>query len=163
MQGMLAFRDVLPKPEPEEAAPAADPIRDRLQACSRLLALAADELAALERGDLKAKRELARAREELAREIDPATAVSGEEDDGTAGTAAQGLLLPLPQQVARLLAEVLYRLEEREEEERRMQDRWSSLEEDALKAMHTGSRIAPVRAGRYRREPEADARLDLRF
>lgn len=77
--------------------------------------------------------------------------------------SAEEFLLLLPQEVAKLLAEVLYELEERDEEERRMQDRWSSLEEDALKAIHVGGRIVALRTGRYPDQRRSDAGLDLRF
>ena len=39
------------------------------------------------------------------------------------------------------VAEALEALQLRDDEERRMQDRWSLIEEDALKAMHVDGRI----------------------
>lgn len=163
-QTQLAFRDTLPvreAPAPEEL-----PLAQRLRACSRLLDTAARELTAQDNADTAKRRELSELRHELAREIqspvvdsEDSEAEKEEESEAPAGE----LQLLLPQEVARLLAEALYALEERDEEERRMQDRWSSLEEDALKAMHAGGRIVSLRAGRYPEHTPTDARLDLRF
>ena len=50
MRSALSFEEALPRPEP--AIDPAVPLAERLQLCSRLLAVAADELTALERGDL---------------------------------------------------------------------------------------------------------------
>lgn len=159
MRSVLAFEETLARPEP--SAPEPHPLADRLHACSRLLAVAADELEARERGDLTKRRELSQLREELVREIQPSP--QDLEDEAAEGAGPEELLLEMPQQIARLLADALYELEEREEEERRMQDRWSTLEEDALKAMHVGGKIAALRAGRYPVQRPKDARLDLRF
>jgi hypothetical protein len=161
MRSGVAFQETLPRPEPAPREP--HPLADRLQACSRLLATAADELAALERGDSTKRRELSELREEIVREMLPTAASDGEEadDDDVATPPTHAALLP--HVVAELLAEVLDALEEREEQERRMHDRWSSLEEDALKAIHVGGRIVSLRAGRYPNETPNDARLDLRF
>lgn len=162
MRTSLAFEEALPRPEPEPQEE--HPLADRLHACARLLEVAADELAAMERGDAIKRRELAELRDELVREIHPPTLGDREpEDEEDRGPTADELLLLLPQEVAKLLAEVLYELEEREEEERRMHDRWSSLEEDALRAMHVGGRIVSLRAGRYPEKPRHESGLDLRF
>ena len=47
MRPALSFEEALPRPEP--AVDPAVPLAERLQLCSRLLAVAADELTALER------------------------------------------------------------------------------------------------------------------
>lgn len=156
MHPRLSFDQVL---APAGKAPVdPPPLSSRLELCSRLLAVAAEELDALARGDHLKRYQLADQREELVREIRPA-------DDGPDHRPAttDELMLLLPQEVARALAEALYELEEREEEVRRMQDRWTSLEEDALKVIHGSGRIASVRAGHYPDRPRSDARLDLRF
>ena len=154
----LSFDEVLPHPEPVPAEPT--PLAARLQLCSKLLALAAEELDALEQGDHLKRYQLAGQRDEVVREMHPADPA---EDGDSRPPGTDELMLLLPQEVARALAEALYELEEKEEEERRMQDRWSSLEEDALKAIHVGGKIVSLRAGRYPNQPRSDARLDLRF
>lgn len=153
MRGVVAFEEALARPE--AAAPEGDPLEQRLRDCSRLVTLVADELAALERGDAAARRTLAEARESLLREIFPDPERSEGDEDG--------VRFPLDARIADLLAEALEALRLRELEERRMQDCWSSLEEDALKAIHVGARIISLRAGRYENGPPHDASLDLRF
>ena len=164
MRPALSFEEALPRPEP--AIDPAVPLAERLQLCSRLLAVAADELTALERGDLAKRRDLAEEREALVLELRPQAEgdaqVAGE--DGEDGAEVDDrLFLPLPQRIARILADALDQLEERKEEERRMQDRWSSLEGDALKAVHVGGTIVSLRGGRYPDQPLSKASLDLRF
>jgi hypothetical protein len=153
MRGVVAFEDALARPEP--AAPEGDPLEQRLRGCSRLVTLVADEMAALDRGDVVAGRQLAEARESLLRETFPVPEGSEGDEDG--------VRFPLDVRIAELLAEALEALHLRELEERRMQDCWSSLEEDALKAIHVGGRIVSLRAGRYQNGPSHDASLDLRF
>ena len=153
MRPVVAFEDALARPEP--AAPEGDPLEQRLRGCSRLMALVADEMAAVGRGDGAARREIATARESLLREIFPLP--EGSEDE------AAGVGFRLDRRIAELLAEAFDALHLREMEERRMQDCWSSLEEDALKAIHVGTRIISLRAGRYENGPPHDASLDLRF
>jgi hypothetical protein len=153
MKGATVFEEALARPE--EAAPAPEePLADRLRSCSRLLSLAADEVAALGRGDGARRRELAEAREELVEEMF-ASRVEGEEEGA--------ILRSIPERIAELLIEALTSLEQREEEERQMQDRWSLLEEDALRAMHVGGRIVSPRAGRYENRFLQDKQLDVRF
>jgi hypothetical protein len=153
MRTVVAFEDALARPEP--AAPEGDPLEQRLRGCSRLVTVVADELAALGRGDAALRRELAAARESLLREVFPMPEGSEDEEDGVRS--------PLDVRLAELLAEALEALHLRDLEERRMQDCWSSLEEDALKAIHVGTRIISLRAGRYENGPTHDASLDLRF
>jgi hypothetical protein len=159
MRPAVSFEEALPRPQPAVDRPV--PLAERLQLCSRLLAVAADELDALERGDLAKRRHLAEEREALVLELQPRSRAEADDDDGP--EEEDGLNLPLAQQIARIIAEAVDQLEEREEEERRMQDRWSSLEGDALKAVHVGGKIASVRRGRYPNQPHSEARLDLRF
>lgn len=161
MRPGVALEEILPRREPAPADPA--PLAERLQLCSRLLGVAAEELEALERGDHLKRYALAERREELLHELHPPAAGEDPAGEESRGPGPDELLLLLPQEVARLLAEALYELEEREEEERRMQDRWSSLEEDALRAMHVGGKIVSLRTGRYPNQPRSDASLDLRF
>lgn len=157
MRSAAGFEEALALPEPAEVA--VPPLADRLQAYARLLTLAADELAALEQGNLARRREISEEREELTLELlspppaDEALTEDPEELDSAS----------LPDRIAMLLAEVLDALESRDEEERRMQDRWSSLEGDALRAIHVGGRIVSLRAGRYPNEPQLDTSLDVRF
>lgn len=162
MQRALSFEEVLPRPQ---TAPAPEPPRlaDRLRLCARILAAAADELGALERGELVKRNELATERAALATDLLSSLAKEDAEAEDESAVDADGLLLLLPQEVANLLSEGLYCLEEREEQERRMQDRWSSLEEDALKAIHVGGKIISLRAGSYPDRPRSNASLDLRF
>jgi hypothetical protein len=159
MRSTVSFEEALPRPEAAPAEPV--PLAERLQLCSRLLAVAAEELVALEHGEVTKRRELGEQREELMLQLQPSRPDERLEDGPP--VVESEFVLPVPQQVAQVLAEVLYQLEEREEEERRMQDRWSSLEEDALKAIHVGGKIVALRAGRYPNQPRSDARLDLRF
>lgn len=129
-------------------------VSDRLLAFSRLLTVVADELEALERRDMAKRRELAEARDKLTRELQ--NTAEGEADE----------LTPCPQladELSRLLAGVLEALQHNEEEERWTQIRWSSLEEDALRAIHVGGRIVSLRSGRYPDERPLDARVDVRF
>lgn len=158
----LSFEEVLPRSEPAPA-PEPPPLAERLQLCSRLLAVAAEELEARERGDHLKRYQLAEKREEIIHELHPVAATEDTAAGDPRSTTTDELLLLLPQEVAKTLAEVLYELEEREEEERRMQDRWSSLEEDALKAIHVGGKIISLRAGSYPDRPRSNASLDLRF
>lgn len=140
-------------PEPPEQ----NALAERLRICSRLLSTAADELEALERAELTKWRELAEARAALVRELRP----EREEEDPPIGVDPADL--PVSAEVASVVGEVFEVLDAREQAERRMQDTWSSLEEDALKAMHAGGGIAALRSGRYPSHLPADARLDLRF
>ena len=153
MRAVVAFEDALARPE--SPAPEGDPLEQTLRGCSRLVTLVADEVAALGRGDVAARRELCAARESLLREVFPLR--EGSEDE------EEGVPFPLDVRIAELLAQALEALQLREREERRMQDCWSSLEEDALKAIHVGGRIISLRAGRYEKDPPHDASVDLRF
>lgn len=129
-------------------------LAERLQVYSRLLALVADELAALEGGDAAKRRELSDARAELMRELFPPPDDEAPEDAP-----------PAPEPVAALtalLSEALDALRQTEEDEKRSRDRWISLEGDALKALQ-GARMSGPRAGRYLELASSDALLDVRF
>lgn len=170
----LTYREALAPAEP--SAPDEPILAERLRACARLLEATADELVAMSSGDVVKRREAAAARADLIRELcvaleeEPAAAEKGE-DDGMGDPSAHpsrdsergALEVRLPREVAKVLADALDALEERDEEERRMQDRWASLEGDALKAIHVGGRIMSLRAGRYPEGRQTDPRLDLRF
>jgi hypothetical protein len=156
MRSAHGFGEALALPDPAGAEDT--PLAERLHAFSRLLALAADELAALEQGDHTKRRELSEARDELMQTMqEPASAEDAESDD------LPPVSISLPDQLWSLISEALDSLEQRESEERRMQDRWSSLEGDALRAMHVGGRIVPLRAGRYPADTATESGLDVRF
>lgn len=170
----LTYREALSAAEPKAAV---EPILpERLQACARLLEAMAEELVAMNSGEVAKRRETAAIRTDLTRELclalneKPTTAEKGEDHrfgDPSAhpirDIEMETLEMHLPHEVAKLLADALDALEERDEEERRMQDRWASLEGDALKAIRVGGRIFSLRAGRYPEGRKVDPRLDLRF
>lgn len=159
MRPVPGFEETLSHPDPTpEPGP---PLAERLHAYARLLALAADELAALEQGDLAKRRELSEARETLTREIRDAGRTTPVEEDEE--EEAEDFHLPLPEKLAGVCYEALEALELRDAEERQMQDRWSSLEGDALRAIHVGGRIVSLRGGRYPVDTPIDTRLDVRF
>lgn len=159
----LGFQEAIPRSD--DAAVETSSLADRLRVLSRLLAITADEISAMERHDVVRRRECCDARRELQREIDapwPGTGTADPGDDaldpGDASIAAQ-----LPDRVAGLLAEALEALQQYDREERRMHDRWLALEEDALRAVHGANRITARPAGHYPDRPPLDTRLDVRF
>ena len=160
MRTLPRFEETL---EHSETVTREDSLGDRLQAYSRLLALAADELAALERSDTAKRRELADERDELTREILLQLESAESHPEGEARGDEEFLAPPLAYRLSALLAEALDALEQHEEEERQMQDRLASLEENALRAIHVGGRIVSLRSGRYEGAPPLEARFDVRF
>ena len=156
MRAILEFEDALARPEPASAA--GSPAVERLRLCARLLALAADEADALSQGAGARRRELAAQRAAMMQELFPRIERSEEEGQEELEEPAPGAT-----QVALLVVDALEALELRQEEERQLQDHWSALDGDALRALQVGGRITAPRAGRYEPGTPLDPRLDVRF
>lgn len=125
----------LPEPDDSEAreAPRLDV---RLEAYARYLSLVAEQLRALEGGELGRLRTLLEERAALETELD--------------------------EEIEALLTRALDALDQGMERDQELRDHWRSLQEDALRVTR-GVHAPRLHRGRYPQGPQTPARLDVRF
>jgi cell division FtsZ-interacting protein ZapD len=116
------------------------PSSGQLQACSRYVARVAEQLEALERGELARVRELDSSRQALEQEI-----------------RAAGV----PQEIDEILRTGLQEVRRRVASEQAVRELWSGLRDQALRSARRIAR--PVTRGRYPDPRPTDARFDIRL
>ncbi len=142
---------LLPEPGPP---PERDTLRARLQVYSRYAALVADQLAALDQGDLTRLQELAAERERVLRAL---TEVEGADPDAPGDDTVE-LRVEFPE----LLAQALRELADRTEAGLRLHERFQDLEGVTLRAFR-GAQLRRSGRGQYWRGGPGQHRIDVRF
>lgn len=129
-------------------------LRTRLQAYARYAELVAQQLAALDEGDLARVQQLTAERERVHHVLGEATGAAS--DGGPDDTAELRVEFP------ELLAEALRALEGRTAAEQVLRDRLSDLEGVTLRTLR-GAELRRARRGQYWRSDASQHRLDVRF